>query len=392
MDFNFTEEQTLLENMVTSFVRDNYPWEAREAIVKTEEGWKPENWNQFAELGLLGVPFAEEFGGLGGSVVDTMIVMEQFGKGLVVEPYMPSVVLAGGLISSLGSKEQVEAIIPTIISGEARYAFAHSEPQSRFDLFDIKTSAVASGDDFVLNGFKSVVFGGPIATHLIISARTSGEQRDTDGITLFLVDKTAEGLTLQNYPTIDEYRASEVVIENLKVSKNMVLGEVNNAYAAIDENVDRSTIAVCAEAVGILEVLKDTTIDYCKNRKQFGQAIGKNQSIQHRLVDMMIEYEQSKSILYMACTADLSNPSDRKKAVSGAKARIGKAIKYVGENAIQLHGGMGMVDEYMVSHYFKRATMLGILFGNEDYHMKRFSDITQANVTKITDSNSPHIA
>lgn len=392
MDFNFTEEQTLLENMVTSFVRDNYPWEAREAIVKTEEGWKPENWNQFAELGLLGVPFAEEFGGLGGSVVDTMIVMEQFGKGLVVEPYMPSVVLAGGLISSLGSKEQVEAIIPTIISGEARYAFAHSEPQSRFDLFDVKTSAVASGDDFVLNGFKSVVFGGPIATHLIISARTSGEQRDTDGITLFLVDKTAEGLTLQNYPTIDEYRASEVVIENLKVSKNMVLGEVNNAYAAIDENVDRSTIAVCAEAVGILEVLKDTTIDYCKNRKQFGQAIGKNQSIQHRLVDMMIEYEQSKSILYMACTADLSNPSDRKKAVSGAKARIGKAIKYVGENAIQLHGGMGMVDEYMVSHYFKRATMLGILFGNEDYHMKRFSNITQANVTKITDSNSPHIA
>ena len=392
MDFNFTEEQTLLENMVTSFVRDNYPWEAREAIVKTEEGWKPENWNQFAELGLLGVPFAEEFGGLGGSVVDTMIVMEQFGKGLVVEPYMPSVVLAGGLISSLGSKEQVEAIIPTIISGEARYAFAHSEPQSRFDLFDVKTSAVASGDDFVLNGFKSVVFGGPIATHLIISARTSGEQRDTNGITLFLVDKTAAGLTLQNYPTIDEYRASEVVIENLKVSKDMILGEVNNAYAAIDENVDRSTIAVCAEAVGILEVLKDTTIDYCKNRKQFGQAIGKNQSIQHRLVDMMIEYEQSKSILYMACTADLSNPSDRKKAVSGAKARIGKAIKYVGENAIQLHGGMGMVDEYMVSHYFKRATMLGILFGNEDYHMKRFSDITQANVTKITDSNSPHIA
>ena len=392
MDFNFTEEQTLLENMVTSFIRDNYTWEAREAIVKTEEGWKPENWNQFAELGLLGVPFAEEFGGLGGSVVDTMIVMEQFGKGLVVEPYMPSVVLAGGLISSLGSKEQVEAIIPTIISGEARYAFAHSEPQSRFDLYDVKTSAVANGGDFVLNGFKSVVFGGPIATHLIISARTSGEQRDTNGITLFLVDKTAAGLTLQNYPTIDEYRASEVVIENLKVSKDMILGEVDNAYAAIDENIDRSTIAVCAEAVGILEVLKDTTIDYCKNRKQFGQAIGKNQSIRHRLVDMMIEYEQSKSILYMACTADLSNPSDRKKAVSGAKARIGKAIKYVGENAIQLHGGMGMVDEYMVSHYFKRATMLGILFGNEDYHMKRFSDITQANVTKITDSNSPRIA
>jgi alkylation response protein AidB-like acyl-CoA dehydrogenase len=391
MDFNFTEEQTLLENMVTSFVRDNYPWEAREAIVKTEEGWKPENWSQFAELGLLGVPFAEEFGGLGGSVVDTMIVMEQFGKGLVVEPYMPSVVLAGGLISSLGSKEQVESIIPNIISGDVRYAFAHSEPQSRFDLFDVKTSAAVSGDDFILNGFKSVVFGGPIATHLIISARTSGDQRDTNGITLFLVDKKSEGLTLQNYPTIDEYRASEVVIENLKVSKDMVLGEVDNAYNAIDENIDRSTIAVCAEAVGILEVLKDATIDYCKNRKQFGQAIGKNQSIQHRLVDMMIEYEQSKSILYMACTSNLSDPTSRKKAVSAAKARIGKAIKYVGENSIQLHGGMGMVDEYLVSHYFKRATMLGVLFGNEDYHMKRFSDITQANVSKITDRNTSHI-
>jgi alkylation response protein AidB-like acyl-CoA dehydrogenase len=391
MDFNFTEEQTLLENMVTSFVRDNYPWEAREAIVKTEEGWKPENWSQFAELGLLGVPFAEEFGGLGGSVVDTMIVMEQFGKGLVVEPYMPSVVLAGGLISSLGSKEQVESIIPNIISGDVRYAFAHSEPQSRFDLFDVKTSAATDGDDFILNGFKSVVFGGPIATHLIISARTSGDQRDTNGITLFLVDKKSEGLTLQNYPTIDEYRASEVVIENLKVSKDMVLGEVDNAYNAIDENIDRSTIAVCAEAVGILEVLKDATIDYCKNRKQFGQAIGKNQSIQHRLVDMMIEYEQSKSILYMACTSNLSDPTSRKKAVSAAKARIGKAIKYVGENSIQLHGGMGMVDEYLVSHYFKRATMLGVLFGNEDYHMKRFSDITQANVSKITDSNTSHI-
>ena len=304
---------------------------------------------------------------------------------------MPSVVLAGGLISSLGSKEQVESIIPNIISGDVRYAFAHSEPQSRFDLFDVKTSAAVSGDDFILNGFKSVVFGGPIATHLIISARTSGDQRDTNGITLFLVDKKSEGLTLQNYPTIDEYRASEVVIENLKVSKDMVLGEVDNAYNAIDENIDRSTIAVCAEAVGILEVLKDATIDYCKNRKQFGQAIGKNQSIQHRLVDMMIEYEQSKSILYMACTSNLSDPTSRKKAVSAAKARIGKAIKYVGENSIQLHGGMGMVDEYLVSHYFKRATMLGVLFGNEDYHMKRFSDITQANVSKITDSNTSHI-
>jgi alkylation response protein AidB-like acyl-CoA dehydrogenase len=231
-----------------------------------------------------------------------------------------------------------------------------------------------------------------MATHLIISARTSGEQRDKEGITLFLVDKNAEGITTQDYPTIDEYRASEVVLENLKVSKDMVLGEVGKAYDTIDEVVDKATIAVCAEAVGALQVLKDSTIDYCKNRKQFGQPIGKNQSIQHRLVDMMIEYEQSKSILYMACTVDLSDATERRKAVSGAKARIGKAIKFIGENAIQLHGGMGMVDEYMVSHYFKRATMLGILFGNEDYHMKRYSEITQADVIKITDAKASSIA
>ena len=320
-----------------------------------------------------------------------MIVMEQFGKGLVVEPYMPSVILAGGLITSLGTKSQIDTIVPTIISGDVRYAFAHSEPQSRFDLFDVKTSAAANGDDFILNGFKSVVFAGPIATHLIISARTSGEQRDTDGITLFLVDKNAEGITMQNYPTIDEYRASEVVIENLKVSKDMVLVVIKIQMQLMKILIVQLLLSVRNQD-DILEVLKDTTIDYCKNRKQFGQAIGKNQSIQHRLVDMMIEYEQSKSILYMACTADLSNPSDRKKAVSAAKARIGKAIKFVGENAIQLHGGMGMVDEYMVSHYFKRATMLGVLFGNEDYHMKRYSDITQANVTKITDNLTSHIA
>ena len=392
MNFDYTEEQTLLENMVTSFVRDDYDWETRCSIVKTEEGWKEENWKKFAELGLLGVPFEEDHGGLGGEATDIMIVMEQFGKGLVVEPYMPSIILAGGLISKLGSSDQKNSIIPEIISGDRRYVFAYAEPQSRFDLFDVKCSATLDGDNYIINGFKSVVFGAGMATHLIISARTEGDQRSKSGITLFLVDIKSDGITLQNYPTIDEYRASEVVIENLSVSKENILGELGNSYEAIEEQVDLSTIAICSEAVGILQVLKDSTNDYCKNRKQFGQPIGANQAIQHRLVDMMIEYEQAKSILYMAITADLSNPDERRKAASAAKARIGKAIKFVGENAIQLHGGMGVVDEYMISHFFKRATMIGILFGNVDFHMKRYTDLTQSNIQSINEDDGINLS
>ena len=383
MNFDFTEEQTLLNNMVTSFVRDNYDWETRCSIVKTEEGWKQENWSQFAELGLLGVPFSEDHGGLGGSPTDLMIVMEQFGKGLVVEPYLPSVILAGGLITNLGSKEQTDQIVPKIISGDQRYVFAYAEHQSRFDLFDVKTSAAKDGDCYVINGLKSVVFGAGAATHIIIAARTSGDQRSKKGITLFMTEIGSEGITLQNYPTIDEYRASEVIIENLKVSKDAILGKVDEAYDIIEEEVDKSTIAACSEALGILEVLKDATTDYCKNRKQFGQPISKNQVIQFRLVDMMMEYEQAKSILYMAITSDLSNPDERRKTVSALKSRMGKAIKFVGENAIQLHGGMGMTEEYMISHYFKRATMIGVLFGNVDYHMKRFIELTQSNIQKF---------
>ena len=383
MNFDFTEEQTLLNNMVTSFVRDNYDWETRCSIVKTEEGWKQENWSQFAELGLLGVPFSEDHGGLGGSPTDLMIVMEQFGKGLVVEPYLPSVILAGGLITNLGSKEQTDQIVPKIISGDQRYVFAYAEHQSRFDLFDVKTSAAKDGDTYVINGLKSVVFSAGAATHIIIAARTSGDQRSKKGITLFMTEIGSEGITLQNYPTIDEYRASEVIIENLKVSKDAILGKVDEAYDAIEEEIDKSTIAACSEALGILEVLKDATTDYCKNRKQFGQPISKNQVIQFRLVDMMMEYEQAKSILYMAITSDLSNPDERRKTVSALKSRMGKAIKFVGENAIQLHGGMGMTEEYMISHYFKRATMIGVLFGNVDYHMKRFIELTQSNIKKF---------
>jgi alkylation response protein AidB-like acyl-CoA dehydrogenase len=299
---------------------------------------------------------------------------------------MPSILLSGNLISKLASEKQANEMIPKIMEGESRYVFGYAEPQSRFDLSDVKTSAVKNGDSYTLNGFKSVVFGASMATHIILAARTSGDQRSQDGITLFIADIKSDGITLQTYPTIDEYRASEVVIENLKVTSDMILGEVDKAYEAIEEAIDLATIAACSEAVGVLQILKDSTIDYCKQRKQFGQPISKNQAIQHKLVDMMIEYEQAKSILYAAVTADLSDPAERKKSVSAAKARIGQSIKFVGETAIQLHGGMGMVDEYMISHYFKRATMLGVLFGNVDFHLKRFIGLTQSNIEPIDGS------
>ena len=392
MNFELSEEQKMIQQSVERFVQENYDLPKRVEISSKDPGYNKEYWGSMAELGWLGLPFEEKDGGFGGNQIDTLVIMEQFGKGLVVEPYMPSIILAGGLISKLGSADQKNLIIPEIISGDRRYVFAYAEPQSRFDLFDVKCSATLDGDNYIINGFKSVVFGAGMATHLIISARTEGDQRSKSGITLFLVDIKSDGITLQNYPTIDEYRASEVVIENLTVSKENILGELGNSYEAIEEQVDLSTIAICSEAVGILQVLKDSTNDYCKNRKQFGQSISANQAIQHRLVDMMIEYEQAKSILYMAITADLSNSDERRKAASAAKARIGKAIKFVGENAIQLHGGMGVVDEYMISHFFKRATMIGILFGNVDFHMKRYTDLTQSNIQSINEDDGINLS
>jgi pimeloyl-CoA dehydrogenase small subunit len=373
MDFSFTEEQILLRNSVQRFVQDRYSFEARKAILASDSGWSSDCWRAFAELGLLAVPFSEEHGGVGGGAIEVMIIMEEFGKGLVVEPYLQTVVLCGGLINLAGSSVQKAALLPKIASGELILAMAYAEPQGRFNLADLVTKAEKTGDGFILNGNKAVVAAAPWADKLLVTARTSGMQRDKDGVTIFIVDKNAPGISTRDYPTIDGQRASEISFENVKLGADTVLGQVGGGLALLEEAFDRTIAAQCAEAVGCMRVLTDATVEYCKTRKQFGQPIGKFQVLQHRMVDMFMECEQSLSITYMVNLKLDESESERMKAASAAKVQIGKAGRFVGQQAIQLHGGMGMTDELNVGHYFKRLTMIDAQFGNVDYHLKRFA-------------------
>lgn len=373
MDFSFTEEQILLRNSVQRFVQDRYSFEARKAIIASDSGWSSDCWRAFAELGLLAVPFSEEHGGVGGGAIEVMIIMEEFGKGLVVEPYLQTVVLCGGLINLAGSSVQKAALLPKIASGELILAMAYAEPQGRFNLADLVTKAEKTGDGFILNGNKAVVAAAPWADKLLVTARTSGMQRDKDGVTIFIVDKNAPGISTRDYPTIDGQRASEISFENVKLGADTVLGQVGGGLALLEEAFDRTIAAQCAEAVGCMRVLTDATVEYCKTRKQFGQPIGKFQVLQHRMVDMFMECEQSLSITYMVNLKLDESESERMKAASAAKVQIGKAGRFVGQQAIQLHGGMGMTDELNVGHYFKRLTMIDAQFGNVDYHLKRFA-------------------
>ncbi len=373
MDFSFTEEQVLLRNSVQRFVQDRYSFEARKAILASDSGWSRDNWRSFAELGLLAAPFAEEYGGFGGGAIETMIIMEEFGKGLVVEPYLQTVVLCGGLINMAGSHAQKAALLPKIAAGELILAMAYAEPQGRFNLADLVTRAEKSGDGFVLNGNKAVVAAAPWADKLLVTARTSGAQRDKSGVTIFLVDINAPGVSRRDYPTIDGQRASEISFENVKLSADAVLGAVGTALPILEAAFDRAIAAQCAEAVGCMRVLTDATVEYCKTRKQFGQPIGKFQVLQHRMVDMFMECEQSLSMTYMVNLKLDESETERVKAASAAKAHIGKSGRYVGQQAIQLHGGMGMTDELNIGHYFKRLTMIDAQFGNVDYHLRRFS-------------------
>ncbi|MDA8712128.1 acyl-CoA dehydrogenase family protein [Alphaproteobacteria bacterium] len=373
MDFSFTEEQTLLRNMVQSFVQDNYDFDSRMKIVRSEEGMSREIWGQFAELGLLAAPFSEEMGGLDGGPIETMVIMEELGRGLVVEPYLPTIVLCGGILSRHASDAQKEAHLPGIIGGEDVWALAYAEPQSRFNPADVLTSAKADGDGYVLNGTKAVVAAAPWASKLIVSARISGDQRDSDGLGLFIVEKTASGVSTQDYPTVDGNRASEVTLENVTVGADALIGDAGNGLALLDEALDYGIGAVCAEAIGHMKCLNDATVEYCKTRKQFGVPIGSFQVLQHRMVDMFMEYEQSVSMTYMVNMKLTESEAERKKAAAGAKVQIGKSGRFVGQEAVQLHGGMGMTEELNVGHYFKRLTVIDTQFGNVDHHLKRFA-------------------
>ena len=364
MDFTFNEEQTMIQDQVEQFIQKEYDWETRQELSNSDLGFGTHNWKTFAELGWLGIAVSEKNGGFGGSCIETMLIMEEFGKGLVVEPFLETVVMSAGILDRHGTDEQKNQVLNSVINGEMHLALAYAEPQSRFNLSDVVTEAKEDGDNFVINGFKSVVMNGPSANKIIISARTSGTQLEDKGISLFLVDSDIEGLTKSDYKTVDGRKASDINLENVIVSNSCLIGSLNAGFDILDEAIDRSILAISAEAVGAMEILYKTTVEYTKTREQFGTPIGKFQVLQHRMVDMFMEYEQCKSLLYMATMKNEESAPDAKKAISGLKYQVGKAGKFVGQQSVQLHGGMGVTDELNVGHYFKRLTTIGTIFGN----------------------------
>ncbi|MFN3513703.1 MAG: acyl-CoA dehydrogenase family protein [Phenylobacterium sp.] len=376
MDFSFTEEQSMLRDTVASYLADNYSFDQRRAALKGEPGWRPDVWKAFAEeLGILGAPFSEELGGLGGGPIENMVVMEELGKALVVEPYLPTVVIGGGFMKHSGYAGAGD-LIGQIIAGEAIVAFAYAEPQARYTWQDLKTTAKKEGSGYVLNGHKAVVIGAPYATHLIVTARTGGGQREAQGVSVFLVPKNAPGVATRDYPTVDGFRASEVTFENVSLGAEALIGQEGAGLPLVEKVMDEAVVATCAEAVGVLRKLHEGTLEYTKQRKQFGAPISSFQVLQHRMVDMFIQVEQSISMTYMATIKLSFDDVERAKAASAAKVQIGKACKFVGQNAIQLHGGMGMTDEMAIGHYFKRATMIESAFGSVDHHLARYETLS----------------
>jgi pimeloyl-CoA dehydrogenase small subunit len=368
MDFDLTDEQRLLKDSVERLIADQYAFEQRKKYMAEPTGWSATVWNQYAELGLLGLPFEEALGGFGGGAVETMIVMEAFGRGLVLEPYFATVILGGGLLRRAGNDALRAALVPQIIGGKLKLAFAHVERQSRYDMADVATTARKDGDGYVLDGAKSVVLHGDCADQLLVTARVSGGRRDRDGIGLFLVDAKAQGVTRRGYPTQDGLRAAEFSLAGVRVAADAVLGD--NALPAIEHVVDEAIAALCAEAVGTMQAMHETTLEYLKTRQQFGRPIGQFQVLQHRSVDMLVALEQARSMaMFAAVMAAEEDAAERRPAIAAAKVQIGRSGKHIGQEAIQLHGGIGMTMEYNVGHYFKRMTMIDMLFGDADTHL-----------------------
>lgn len=375
MNFEFTEEQGMLRDSVARFIQDSYDFYTRCKIAASDEAMSRENWQTFAELGWLSVPFAEEHGGFGGSPVDTMVMMEEFGKGLVLEPYLATVLLFGGLLQRGGTVEQQAELIPRIIEGGCLGAFAYLERQSRYELTDIKTTASAQGDTLVLNGEKVVVCNGASADQLIVSARTRGEQSDQDGITLLLVPVDAAGIERSSYRLMDGQLVANIVFRDVQVPAADVVGEPHEGYRLMDEVVTAANIALAAEALGIMGQLNAKTLEYTKTRKQFGVAIGSFQALQHRMVDTFMAYEQTKSLLYRAvCELD-GGGDDVAACVHALQVMVDRNGRKIFGEAIQLHGGMGITDEVDIGHYAKRLMMINTTFGNGDYHQAQFSQL-----------------
>ena len=371
MNFTYTETQDMIRDTLSRFLADTYDFDKRGKMIASDAGRDPGIWQALAqELGMLGAPFAEDHGGLGGGALENAIIMEELGKVIAVEPYLQTVVIGGGALKAVGGA-QADAMIPEIIAGNAVIAFAYAEPQGRYDLANIRTSARKDGAGYILNGHKGVVYAAPWATHLLVTARTGGSGRERDGISLFLVDAKTPGVVRRDYPTVDGFRASEIYFENAAIPGDALLGDEGASIGLIEQIVDQATVAVCAEACGVTHKLHEGTLDYSKQRQQFGQPIGRFQVLQHRMVDMFMEVEQARSMTIMA-TLKLDLPAnERMAAVSQCKAKVARACNFVGQNAVQTHGGIGITQELAIGHYFKRATMIESQFGSADYHFDR---------------------
>lgn len=370
MDFEYSDDQRMLADSIARLLADRYDFAARRGYQKQPEGWSGELWSQYAELGLLGVPFDEAMGGFGGGAIDVMMVMEAFGRALVLEPYLASIVLGGAALRHGGTAEQQAELLPQMIDGSLKLAFAHSERQSRYDLADVVTTARRDGGGWVLDGAKSVVFHGDSADRLIVSARDSGERHEEAGITLFLVDANAPGVARRGYALHDGTRAAEIALAEVRVPDEAMLGQPDEGLSLVRRVHEAGIAAMAAEMVGCMEAMHAMTLDYSKTRQQFGKPIGTNQVVQHRLAEMLVELEQGRSMAMLgAMSLDEPDPALRARNMSMVKLAVGQSARFVSQNAVQLHGGIGMTEEYAVGHYFRRAMVFEHSFGDCAYHL-----------------------
>ncbi|WP_309621934.1 acyl-CoA dehydrogenase family protein [Novosphingobium sp.] len=375
MDLSTTETQDMLRDTLSRFLADTYSFDARQKMLASPEGRDPGIWKALSsELGLTCAPFAEELGGMGGGHIENMIMMEELGKVIAIEPWLQTVVAGGGALTAAGG-QMAEALIPQIISGDCLIAFAYAEPQGRYNLADIGTSVKSDGGGHVLNGHKAVVYGAPWATHFLVTARTGGSRREREGVELFVVEANSAGISRRDYPTVDGFRASEVYFENVKLPGQAVLA---GGIDLIEQVADQCTMAICAEATGMARSMLAQTVEYTQQRKQFGQPIGKFQALQHRMADMLVEAEQIASMSLMGTLRLGADAQARKTAVSAAKSKVSRSLKFVGQNAVQTHGGIGITMELAIGHYFKRSTMIENQFGGADYHLERYEALTLA--------------
>jgi pimeloyl-CoA dehydrogenase small subunit len=375
MDFDLSEEQRLLRDSVERLLADHYGFDKRRSYLAEPQGWSRGLWAQYAELGLLGLPFAEDYGGFGGGPIEVMLVMEALGRVLALEPYLATVVLGGTALRLAGNEEQKSAILPQIAEGGMILAFAHGERQARYDLTDVLTTAKPKGGAWVLDGAKSVVLHGDSAQRLMVSARTAGERDDRNGITLFIVDAAANGMARRAYPMRDGTRAAEISLSGVEVGEENVLGEIGAGFPVIERVVEAGIAATAAEAVGAMEAMQAMTLEYLKTRTQFGRPIGQNQVLQHRATEMLMELERGRSMAMLAAMmVEEPDPAERARNIAMAKVGVGQASKFVSQNAIQLHGGIGMTEEYAVGHYFRRCMVIEHTFGDTAHHLSRLAD------------------